>query len=272
MKNPRDDFPKPTKDSLSKRVGMKCSNPDCQKLTCGPNTDPQKVTNIGVAAHICAAAKGGPRYDESMTPAERKSEANGIWLCQTCSKLIDSDPAFYTKEVLQSWKKLAEEATRLELESNKSSQLKNHDEELIKFYVQCFDRPAFKDHISQEGKMEDFYKAIVDTSIALNTGILKDRNGAILKQSEGKSMIQNPGWRDKLDSISDKLTLLYKRLEIAQSNKTFMHNESGYYCFDDIELMYWFNNTRKDIIEILSSICKDIGINQPQFPNRRLKW
>ena len=42
-------------------------------------------------AHICAAAQGGPRYDASMTPEERKSFENGIWLCQSCSKLIDTD-------------------------------------------------------------------------------------------------------------------------------------------------------------------------------------
>src|SRR5699024_11867231 len=58
------------------------------------------------------------------------------------------------------------------------------DKELIKFYIQCFDRPAFQDDIHQEGRMEDFDKAIEDTLIALNTGVLRTRNGAILKRSE----------------------------------------------------------------------------------------
>lgn len=91
MENTRDDFSAKTKELLANRVGMKCSNPGCRKLTCCANTNPDKVTNIGVAAHICAAAKGGPRYDASMTPEERKSPENGIWLCQSCSKLIDTD-------------------------------------------------------------------------------------------------------------------------------------------------------------------------------------
>ena len=34
---------------------------------------PNKIINIGVAAHICAAAPGGPRYDSAMTEEERKS-------------------------------------------------------------------------------------------------------------------------------------------------------------------------------------------------------
>ena len=33
--------------------------------------------------------------------------------------------------------------------------------------------PAFQDDIHQEGRMEDFDKAIEDTLIALNTGVLR---------------------------------------------------------------------------------------------------
>ncbi|MGG5243080.1 NACHT domain-containing protein [Pseudomonas lurida] len=42
-----------------------------------------------------------------MSPQARSSEANGIWMCQTCSKLIDSDIERYTVEVLRQWKKSA---------------------------------------------------------------------------------------------------------------------------------------------------------------------
>ena len=69
----RDDFSEQTKTLLSNRVGARCSNPDCQRPTFGSNSDPNKATSIGVAAHICAAAPGGPRYDVTMTSEERKS-------------------------------------------------------------------------------------------------------------------------------------------------------------------------------------------------------
>lgn len=36
-----------------------------------------------------------------MTHEERKSINNGIWLCQTCSKIIDSDELKYTVEKLK---------------------------------------------------------------------------------------------------------------------------------------------------------------------------
>ena len=50
MANNRDDFSLATKELLANRVGRRCSNPKCQKLTCAANTDPDKITNIGVAA------------------------------------------------------------------------------------------------------------------------------------------------------------------------------------------------------------------------------
>ena len=91
MKNNRDDFSLTVKDILAKRVGYVCSNPNCKKHTIAPNSKEDKVINIGEAAHITAAAPGGPRYDEALSPSERKSINNGIWLCSNCATLIDRD-------------------------------------------------------------------------------------------------------------------------------------------------------------------------------------
>jgi len=85
----RDNFDENTKEILARRVGHRCSNPNCRKLTSGPQTDETKAVNIGVAAHITAASEGGPRYDNLMSTEERKSIENGVWLCQNCAKLID---------------------------------------------------------------------------------------------------------------------------------------------------------------------------------------
>jgi hypothetical protein len=62
--------------------------------------------NIGVAAHICAAAPGvgARRYRADMTPEQRKSHENGIWLCQDCAKAIDSDDSIFTEAFLHTWK------------------------------------------------------------------------------------------------------------------------------------------------------------------------
>jgi tetratricopeptide (TPR) repeat protein len=104
----RDNFTPRTRKVLAERVAVRCSNPDCQQTTSGPNSNPEKSMNIGVAAHITAAAPGGERYDDSLSNEERKSAENGIWLCQTCAKLVDNDPARYPVEVLYEWKRGAE--------------------------------------------------------------------------------------------------------------------------------------------------------------------
>lgn len=106
--NNRDDFSKKTIESLGKRVNYLCSNPECRKGTVGPASSSEKFINTGVASHICAAAPGGKRYDPNMTPEQRSSIENGIWLCQICSKIIDSDEEKYTVEILKEWKEKAE--------------------------------------------------------------------------------------------------------------------------------------------------------------------
>jgi hypothetical protein len=117
----RDDFSIETKDLLAKRVGYRCSNPNCRQQTSGPNSDIQKVVNIGVAAHIKAASAGGKRFDVKQTSEERKNIENGIWLCQNCAKLIDSDELKYTVELIKKWKQHSEEAALLSIENPHSS-------------------------------------------------------------------------------------------------------------------------------------------------------
>jgi len=120
----RDDFMVASKELLAKRVNYLCSNPNCRRQTAGPHTDPAKSINVGVAAHLTAASPGGPRFDPSLSIEQRKSTENGIWLCQTCAKLVDNDPQRYTLKVLQGWKRTAEEIAMLELEGNSVQEVK----------------------------------------------------------------------------------------------------------------------------------------------------
>ena len=89
--------------------------------TMGPETDPSSSVNVGVAAHITAASAGGPRFDPNLSNKERASAANGIWLCQNCAKLIDSDLAAYPAHLLrEEWKARAEQDARARLGKTKS--------------------------------------------------------------------------------------------------------------------------------------------------------
>ena len=111
----RDEFPARIRETLGKRTGGRCSNPSCPALTSGPHTDPLRSTSVGVAAHITAAAPGGPRYETTLTPNERAAIDNAIWLCQRCATLIDRDPDQFSTETLRAWKRGAEGTAYLAL-------------------------------------------------------------------------------------------------------------------------------------------------------------
>ncbi|WPP00566.1 hypothetical protein SFA35_04065 [Pseudomonas sp. HR96] len=112
MTSSRDNFSKKTKSVLALRASYECSL--CKVSTVGPSDEASNaVTMIGVAAHIAAAAPGpgARRYDHSMTPEQRGSIDNGIWLCASCSVLIDRDEARFSTQNLHELK-LSHEASR----------------------------------------------------------------------------------------------------------------------------------------------------------------
>ena len=122
----RDNFSSKTKRTLADRVAWKCSFPGCSQITIGPNASQDKSTNLGEAAHIFAAAEDGPRYNPDMTPDERKSIDNGIWMCRHHARLIDTDFFNYSAATLQQWKLIAEENAYkkiAEIGSNQRNQL-----------------------------------------------------------------------------------------------------------------------------------------------------
>jgi hypothetical protein len=77
------------------------------------------VINVGQAAHITAASPGGARFDPALTPTQRASADNGLWLCQNCGKLIDSDDEHFTVETLRGWKRQARELAFVEVSTGK---------------------------------------------------------------------------------------------------------------------------------------------------------
>lgn len=106
----RDESSNTVKVTLRDRVSGLCSQPACRKPTVGPDAAVEnKAAVIGIAAHICAAAPGGPRFDPSQTPKERTSITNAIWLCGNCASLIDkSSGRGYSIKQLRRWKSEAE--------------------------------------------------------------------------------------------------------------------------------------------------------------------
>lgn len=107
-KTNRDEFTGKTKLQIAKRAGWLCSDPSCRRSTIGSNSDGNGEINLGTAAHICAAAPGGPRYDLNQTPAQRSSPDNGIWMCKLHGTAVDAKDSKFTVELLHQWKAQAQ--------------------------------------------------------------------------------------------------------------------------------------------------------------------
>lgn len=74
------------------------------------------IENVKVLAKIASGelsvTKGidqmGRVTTSSMSPEQRSSYENGIWLCRNCAAMIDRDEDYYTVDMLHMWKQLAE--------------------------------------------------------------------------------------------------------------------------------------------------------------------
>src|SRR4051812_1758326 len=112
----RHDFSPTTRKIIAERSGYKCADPSCGAATVGPALiGPDGSARVGVAAHIHAASPNGPRYLSEQSEAERKSADNGLWMCETHGKLVDSDESGHSANELKEWKRTAERKVKAEL-------------------------------------------------------------------------------------------------------------------------------------------------------------
>lgn len=131
--NTRDNFDPKTIEAVGKRASFVCSNPTCRSLTlCPSSADENKFIYVGKAAHITAAAEGGPRYDASLLSDERKSIGNAIFLCSTCADMIDKNNGIdFTVDQLKKWKQEHEEWAAQNLNKSINSLITTIDGEHI---------------------------------------------------------------------------------------------------------------------------------------------
>jgi hypothetical protein len=108
----RDEFSAEVKHELAARAGHKCSV--CEKPTSGPRISPKGYRSDGIAAHITAAASGGPRFDATLSPDQRRAVENGIWACTEHGREIDSDSLAFSVGLLRGLKRRREELARRE--------------------------------------------------------------------------------------------------------------------------------------------------------------
>ncbi|QDV36963.1 HNH endonuclease [Tautonia plasticadhaerens] len=195
----RDDFTRPTIETLAKRVGQRCSNPSCRKATSGPHSEPSRSVLVGVAAHITAASAGGPRYDPLMSSDDRKGIRNGIWLCQSCAKLVDNDEGRYTKSLLLRWRRDAEQEALQEIESTSGGRSPS-DLDALKEYSAQFDRAALQDALKSCGSYKKFAESLGDLISLLNTGTVQGRT-----LTKRRADFTDPAWRMLLEALYHEL-------------------------------------------------------------------
>ncbi|MEI7489556.1 MAG: hypothetical protein WCJ72_19490, partial [Chryseobacterium sp.] len=112
----RDDFTEGTKKIIAERAGYLCSFLGCGQLTLGPSTESDiSISRSGMACHINSAApgKGARRHNPNMTSTERSHANNGIWMCYTHGKIIDTDESRFTTDILKHWKLIGEEVAQI---------------------------------------------------------------------------------------------------------------------------------------------------------------
>lgn len=116
----RKDFSIPDKIKLAQRSGYICSYPTCEVLTIGPSEEGNsKTSSVGMACHIYSASPGlnAKRTNPDLTDEEVSDISNGIWMCYSHGKLIDTDDIRFTPSILFEWKNISEKIARLRQET-----------------------------------------------------------------------------------------------------------------------------------------------------------
>lgn len=109
----RAEFPQPVKRDLAALAGYHCVR--CHRRTHLYSVEHGRHLHVGNAAHISAAAPGGPRYEEALTPEQRKAHENGAWLCAWCARLVDVFEREFPPELLREMQASAERRIRGEV-------------------------------------------------------------------------------------------------------------------------------------------------------------
>ncbi|MGA4364543.1 hypothetical protein [Pantoea ananatis] len=163
----RNEFKPKDKILLAQRSGYICSYPTCEALTIAPNEENTgKTSSVGMACHIYAAADGNnaKRVNTNMTDEEISDISNGIWMCYTHGKLIDTDEVRFTPLLLREWKDINEKiaSRRQELGVDYLTALKSVSlNKLISNKVKLPAEYAINMHVGQ---------ALDDSCVALSWG------------------------------------------------------------------------------------------------------
>lgn len=158
------------------------------------------------------------------------------------------------------------------------------DADLILFFAQALDRPAFRTRFHEELNFTDFDKAMEDTLLALNTGYWRMRDGTVIGRSRGRVHLVNPSWRTKLDTIVSCIeqvrlrfrkelgleTMLFRLGDLHEERQA-MHREIFHTGFrgmsqaadsrfrSDKQLGSFMDHERQKAVDLMNEMLREIG-------------
>jgi hypothetical protein len=136
----------------------------------------------------------------------------------------------------------------------------NLDAHFLAFIAKAFDRAAFKTPFRQEGRMESFDKAIDDTLLAINTGVLRTRDNQIVADvGFGKSALVDADWRKSLNQVERRLHRL--RASVAKALAAGDLKSCHEYCYcGNARTIDGLDAKRADIIRTINLVLSSAGI------------
>ena len=169
------------------------------------------VEDVSVAeiCHIRARRKGGPRYDPSLTAAQKDDIKNLLLLCPTHHTEVDKSPSKYSVDILEEMKEMHERGTEFEKEippevARKASLIHARTKQAKRTYNTVKDSPVYGNSSAKAGK-EGFAFAFTGT----NQGRIDIRVGGKSKEGAGKYPANSIGADANLSGYVDYLCELY---------------------------------------------------------------
>jgi hypothetical protein len=139
-------------------------------------------------------------------------------------------------------------------EETKTGVFGQSDRETLQLLRSFIDRPAMHQPFDIEGNMHGFLTAINDVIRALNTGILKTREGDEIARVKPRNMLSNPDWMEKLSLLTKRFEDLRTRFEVAVRNNEIHISSNGFYCFNNRNLPLEIDAIRESITLLFNEL------------------
>jgi hypothetical protein len=202
---------------------------------------------------------------------------NGIPLCPNCHDEVHAGHSpgrttrAYTAEELRLHRARTIEFAEKGGDWSPGTSVWEQDRQLILFYAQCLDRPAFRTYFHEELSFSDFDRAMEDTLLALDTGYWRMRDGSVIDRAKGKVQIVHLPWREKLDRIAALIGEIRQEFHRATGfDQMIGHRRVPRTAFEldtlmecrfrgDRSLGGLIDGKRTEAIRLLNSILEEIG-------------